>query len=57
MNKIDLSGLKAWALTCVFIVGSLGGILVACTSGYWAVGAFVAGLAGMAVPYLRSLWQ
>lgn len=57
MNKIDLRGLKAWALTCVFIVGSLGGILVACTSGYWAVGAFVAGLAGMAVPYLRSLWQ
>lgn len=55
--KINWNGLKAWALTCVFLLGSLGGILVACTSGYWVIGAAVAGLAAMAAPYLIKAWE
>lgn len=57
MNKIDLSGLKRFALSCAYFVGSLGGVLVCVADGYWPIGICVAAVAVLAAPAIHDLWH
>ena len=45
-----------FALSCVWGLGAIGGVLVAITSGYWLIGIAVAAVAAMAFPFIKSKW-
>jgi hypothetical protein len=48
---------KAFALAIVWGLGSIGGTLVAVTSGYWLIGIAVAGVAAMALPSVIKMFK
>lgn len=50
-------GFFAWAAACVWAVGTIGGVAVSITAGYWFIGLCVAAVAAGAVPFVVKLFK
>lgn len=49
--------MKKFACICVYALGAIGGIGVALADHYWVIAAGVLGLAVLAFPTIRKVWN